>query len=179
MLAFLYALAGVLYINPLTVNGTWLLKSLTVTLYQTSMLKQLCLVVLETGHVASADVSSHFGLTSFLALGRHTLLFINVVSFHLTLVGDLKRKRSPFILHSFCICTPSSSLEKKIFHCQQNDQLFFCNFQLSTTSSNDSSSSNINNALPPSPKPIPLLPPFPFPIFPLPPQVFLPHEVQL
>ena len=101
------------YLSPLTVNSTWWLKSLTVILYQALMLKQLCLVKFETGHVASASVSNRFGVASFLTLGRQTLLFIYVVSFHLTPVDDLKRKRSPFILHFFCICTTSSSLEKK------------------------------------------------------------------
>ena len=113
MSTFSHALVGVLYISPLTFNGTWWLKSLTVILYQALMLKQLCLVKFETGHVASASVSNRFGVASFLTLGRQTLLFIYVVSFHLTPVDDLKRKRSPFILHSFCICTTSSSLEKK------------------------------------------------------------------
>ena len=45
--------------------------------------------------------------SSFPMLGRHTLIFINVVSLHLTLVGDSKGKKSSFILHSFCIHTLS------------------------------------------------------------------------
>lgn len=113
MSTFSLALAGVLYISPLIVNGAWWLKSLTVILYQTLMLKQLCLVKFETRHVASASVSNRFGVSSFPILSKQTLLFANAISFHLTPVGDLKMKRSPFILHSFCICTTSSSLKKK------------------------------------------------------------------
>ena len=70
MSAFLYALAGVLYISPLYVNGAWWLTSLIVTLYQASMLKQLCLMMFETRHVASVGVSSCFGVALFLAFGR-------------------------------------------------------------------------------------------------------------
>jgi len=70
MSTFSHALAIVLYINPLTVNGARWLKSLTITLYQTSMLKQLYLVTFEYGHVASIDVSSRLGIASFPALGR-------------------------------------------------------------------------------------------------------------
>ena len=120
MLAFSHALAGVLYISPLTINGAWRQKALTVTLYQSLILKQLCLVTFETGHMVSAGISSHFGIASFPILGRKTLPFTNVMSFLLTPIGDLKRKRSSLILHSFCIFTPSSSLERKIRHYQRN-----------------------------------------------------------
>ena len=86
--ALLHALAGVLYISPPTINGVWWLKSLTVTSYQTSMLKKLYLMTFKTRHVAFAGVSSYFDVASFPALGRQTLLFINVMSLHLALVGD-------------------------------------------------------------------------------------------
>lgn len=69
------------------------------------MIEQSCLLTFESGHVASIGVSSHFGVASYHVLGRQTLLFINVVSFHLTPVGDLKREKiflySSFILHPY------------------------------------------------------------------------------
>lgn len=52
------------------------------------MIEQSCLLAFEIGHVASAGVSSHFGVASYPVLGRQTLLFVNVVSIHLTPVGD-------------------------------------------------------------------------------------------
>ena len=101
MLAPSHALAGVLYISPLTVNGAQRLKSFTITLYQTLSLKQLYLMMFETRHVASVGVSSHFGVASFLVPGRQTLLLINVLSFHLTPVGDLKGKDLPLLFIPF------------------------------------------------------------------------------
>lgn len=105
------------------------------------------------------------------------------MSFHLTPVGDLKRKRSTFNIHSFCICTISYSLEKESSIVNEMASSFSsassnCPKNDSTSSTNDSSSSNTSNAPPSSPELVPFPSPLPFPIFPLPPQVFLLQEVQ-
>ena len=77
------------------------------------MLKQLYLMTFEIGHAAFASTLSHFSVISFPMLGKQTLLFINVVSIHLTLVGELNRQRSSFNLHSICAFITSSSSSKK------------------------------------------------------------------
>lgn len=93
---------------------------MTITLYQTSMLKQLYLMTFEMGLVAFAGAPSHFGIILYPVLGRQTLLSINVASFLLTPIGDLNRQRSSFNLHSFCIRIASSSSSKKeTFHCKK------------------------------------------------------------
>ena len=53
------------------------------------------------GHVEFAGVSGHFSDSSFPTLSKQTLSFINVASFHLALVGDLKSKAIFLFLHSF------------------------------------------------------------------------------
>ena len=60
-------------------------------------------------------VSSRFGVTLFPTIGKQTLIFINVTSFHLTLIDDLKGKKSSFILHSFCTHTLSFFYTEKSF----------------------------------------------------------------
>ena len=77
------------------------------------MLKQLYLMTFEIGHAAFASALSHFSVISFPMLGKQTLLFINVVSIHLTSVGELNRQRSSFNLHSICAFITSSSSSKK------------------------------------------------------------------
>ena len=64
------------------------------------------------GHVAYVGASSHFGISSFLTLGGQTLSFINVTSFHLALVGDLKRNQSSLFFIPF-VFTPLFSSHKK------------------------------------------------------------------
>ena len=76
------------------------------------MLKQLYLMTFEIGHVAFASTLSHFSIILFPMLGKQTLHFINVVSIHLTLVGELNRQRSSFNLHSFCFFITISSSSK-------------------------------------------------------------------
>ena len=109
---FPHALASVLYISPPIINGIWWVKPLTVTLHHTSMLKQLYLMTFEMGHVAFMSTPSHFSVILFPKLGKKTLLFISVVSIHLTPVVELNRQRSSFDLHSFCIFITSSSSSK-------------------------------------------------------------------
>ena len=119
-------------------------------------------------------VSSRFGVTLFPTIGRQTLIFINVTSFHLTSIDDLKGKKSSFILHSFSTHTLS------FFYIEKS---FIVNEMASPSSigpnslKSDSNSPSTNNAPPAIPPP---LLPLHFPIFPLPPQVFLPkvREVQ-
>lgn len=96
------------------------MKSLTITLYQTLMFKYLCFMMFETVHAAFTGASNRFGVVSFPALGKQTLLFINVASFHLTPIADLNRKISSFNLHSFFIyifLLPFS--KRKLFVTQQ------------------------------------------------------------
>ena len=62
--------------------------------------------------MAYVGASSHFGISSFLTLGGQTLSFINVTSFHLALVGDLKRKQSSLFFIPF-VFTPLFSSHKK------------------------------------------------------------------
>ena len=76
------------------------------------MLKQLYIMTFEIGHVAFASTLSHFSVILFPMLGKQTLHFINVVSIHLTLVGELNRQRSSFNLHSFCFFITISSSSK-------------------------------------------------------------------
>ena len=94
------------------------------------MLKQLYLVMFEAEHVVSAGGSSCFSVASFSTLGRQTLLFLNVMSLHLTLVSDKKVEDLPLFFIPFA---PSHLLllKEKIPHCQQNGQPFFYRFQLS------------------------------------------------
>ena len=138
------------------------------------MLKQLYLITFEMGLVTFAGAPSHFGIVLYPALGKQTLLSINVTSLHLTPIGDLNRQRSSFNLHSFCICisSSSSSSKKETFHCKKWPLLLLL-LQALTPQKNDSTSSisessNTNNAPSPSPEMVPFPPPLPFLIFPLP-----------
>lgn len=125
--------------------------------------------------MALVGAFSHFGIAFFPTLGRHTLIFINVASFHLTPVSDLKGNKSSFILHSSCIHTLS------LFYTEESlivNEMSSPSFTGSNSLRSDLDSLSTNNAPPTIPNPIP--PPLSFPIFPLPPQVFLPQtrEVQ-
>ena len=77
------------------------------------MLKQLYLMTFEMGHMAFIGTPNHFSVILFPTLGKQTLLFVNVMSTHLTLVGELNRSRSSLNLHSFCVFITSSFSKKK------------------------------------------------------------------
>ena len=85
---------------------------------------------LKLGHVAFAGVSSRFSDSSFPTLSKQTLSFINVTSFHLALVGDLKSKAIFLFLHSFLHPHLLSLHRKREPSFSKNVLPFFSKFQL-------------------------------------------------
>ena len=158
----MFALAVVMYIGPLIVNGINDQGHWQSHLFRLQCSLKSCLVTLKVGHMAYASASSHFGVSSFPALGRQTLSFINVASFHLTSVVDLKRKAIFLTFHSFCIYT-------SFLLTQKTPILRKMSYPSSTGSNspnNDSDLSSIGNAPPMALNPIPPLPHFPIFFFP-------------